>query len=84
MIGLLYYLVGPGEGLGRARELASQIAKTSPVSVHLGKQIVNALASHQPASALESIGGGLAALSSDGREGREAFIDKRTPSYTGN
>ena len=82
-IGLIDDLVGPGEGMDRARELASQIAQTSPVSVQLGKQIVNALASDQPASALESIGGGLAALSSDGREGREAFIGKRTASFTG-
>ena len=82
-IGLVDELVAQGEGLERARELAAQITKTSPVSVHLGKQIVNALASNQPASALESIGGGLAAMSSDGREGREAFIDKKAPSFTG-
>ena len=82
-IGLIDELVPAGEGLDRARELAALIGKVSPVSVHLGKQIVNSLASDQPASAMESIGGGLAALSSDGREGREAFIEKRTPSFKG-
>lgn len=82
-IGLIDDLVPAGEGLDRARELAGQIVKTSPVSVSLAKQIVNSLASNQPATALETIGGGLAALSADGREGKEAFIEKRTPSFTG-
>ena len=82
-IGLIDELVPAGAGMDKARELAVLIGKTSPVSVHLGKQIVNSLASDQPASALESIGGGLAALSSDGREGRESFIEKRPPSFKG-
>ena len=82
-IGLIDELVPAGEGMDKAREIAALIGKTSPVSVHLGKQIVNSLASGQPASALESIGGGLAALSSDGREGREAFLEKRSPSFKG-
>ena len=82
-IGLIDDLVPAGEGLDRARELAGQIVKTSPVSVSLAKQIVNSLASNQPATALETIGGGLAALSADGREGKEAFVEKRTPSFTG-
>ncbi|NNK57825.1 MAG: enoyl-CoA hydratase/isomerase family protein [Desulfofustis sp.] len=82
-IGLIDELVPAGEGLIRARELATLLDKTSPVSVQLGKQIVNSLASGQPASALESIGGGLAALSSDGREGKEAFVEKRSPAFKG-
>ena len=82
-IGLIDELVPAGEGLSRARSLAGQIAKTSPVSVSLGKQIVNSLASNQPATALESIAGGLAAQSSDGREGKDSFTQKRPPSFTG-
>ena len=82
-IGLLDELVPAGEGMEKARELVGLIGKASPVSVHLGKQIVNSQASGQPASALESIAGGLAALSSDGKEGREAFIEKRSPSFKG-
>lgn len=82
-IGLIDELVPAGQGLDRARELVSQISQTSPVSVSLSKQIVNGLISNQPATALESIGGGLAALSADGNEGKAAFIEKRTPSFTG-
>ena len=82
-IGLLDELVPAGEGMEKARELVALIGKVSPVSVHLGKQIVNGQASGQPASALESIAGGLAALSSDGKEGRDAFMEKRSPSFKG-
>ena len=82
-IGLIDELVTAGEGLERAREIGSLISQTSPVSVSLSKQVVNALTSNQPATALESIGGGLAALSADGREGRDSFLEKRTPSFSG-
>ena len=82
-IGLLDELVPTGEGMDKAREIAALTGKTSPVSLHLGKQIVNSLAAGEPASALESIAGGLAALSSDGREGREAFMEKRSPTFKG-
>jgi enoyl-CoA hydratase/carnithine racemase len=82
-IGLIDELVPAGHGLARARDLAEQIGRTSPVSIQLAKQIVNSLAAGQPASALESIGGGLAALSSDGREGRESFMARRAPSFKG-
>ena len=82
-IGLIDELVASGEGLARAREMGELIGATSPVSVSLGKQIVNSLASAQPASALESIAGGLAAQSQDGREGRDSFIEKRSASFTG-
>ena len=49
-IGLIDHLVPAGEGVDKARELISQIARTSPISVSLGKQIVNSLASNQPAT----------------------------------
>lgn len=82
-IGLIDELVVSGEGLDRARELGGLIGATSPVSVSLGKQIVNSLASAQPAGALESIAGGLAAHSQDGREGKNSFSEKRPASFSG-
>lgn len=82
-IGIIDELTAAGEGLERARDLAVQVAETSPVSVSLGKQIVNSLASGQPVTALESIAGGLAAQSADGREGKESFKQKRKPSFKG-
>ncbi|MFW2365154.1 MAG: enoyl-CoA hydratase/isomerase family protein [Desulforhopalus sp.] len=82
-IGLIDDLVPAGEGLDRARELAGQIVKASPVSLGLAKQIVNSLASNYSATALESIAGGLAAQSFDGREGKDSFTEKRPPTFTG-
>jgi len=82
-IGLIDELVPAGEGLARAREMAVQISEVSPVSVNLAKQVVNGLASGQSATALESIAGGLAAQSADGREGKNSFKEKRPPDFQG-
>jgi len=82
-IGLIDELVPAGEGLARAREMAVQISEVSPVSLNLAKQVVNGLASGQPATALESIAGGLAAQSADGREGKNSFKEKRPPDFQG-
>jgi enoyl-CoA hydratase len=81
--GLIDELVPAGEGLPRARELAAQIAAVSPVSVSLAKQVVNSLVSGQSAGALESIAGGLAAQSADGREGKKSFREKRSADFSG-
>ncbi len=82
-LGLIDELVPAGEGLDRAREIAAQIATTSPVAVSLGKQVVNSLAAHQSAAALESLASGLAAQTADGREGKQSFTEKRPPEFTG-
>lgn len=81
--GLIDELTEPGKGLEKAREMAAKIAENSAVSVSLGKQIVNSLASGQAATALESFAGGLAAQSADGREGKESFREKRSPAFSG-
>ena len=81
--GLIDELVESGKGVIRARELATQISERSPVAVSLAKQVINSLASDQPASALESIASGLAAQSADGAEGKRSFQEKRKPSFTG-
>lgn len=82
-IGLVDELVPAGQGKERARELADQIRKTSPVATGLAKQIVNSLTSGSSATALESISSGLAAQTSDGHEGKESFRAKRKPEFTG-
>jgi enoyl-CoA hydratase len=82
-IGLIDEVVAAGAGLARARELADQICTASPVALALAKQAVNALASGQPATALESMASGLAAQTDDGREGKTSFREKRAPSFSG-
>ena len=83
-LGLIDELVSMGEGMEIAENLAAQICRSSPVAVSLAKQVINGLASGQPVTALESLASGLASQSADGEEGRLSFIDKRTPSFTGN
>ena len=82
-IGLIDHETPAGQGLQYARELAAQMCETSPVSASLAKQVINSLASGNPATALESISSGLAAQTEDGREGRESFAAKRKPEFTG-
>jgi enoyl-CoA hydratase/carnithine racemase len=82
-IGLIDEVVPAGAGLERARELAAQICTASPVALSLAKQVINALASGQPATALESVASGLAAQTNDGHEGKTSFREKRPPSFSG-
>lgn len=82
-IGLIDEQVPAGQGMERAKELADQIGKTSPVATGLAKQIVNSLCSGNSATALESISSGLAAQTADGHEGKESFRAKRKPDFTG-
>ena len=82
-IGLINEVVPAGAGLERARELADQICTASPVALSLAKQVINALASGQPATALESMASGLAAQTQDGQEGKASFKEKRPPLFSG-
>lgn len=82
-IGLIDEQVPAGQGMERAKELAGQIRKSSPVATGLAKQVINSLTSGNSAAALESIASGLAAQTADGQEGKESFRTKRKPDFTG-
>lgn len=82
-MGLVDELVGQGEALSRARELALAIAGRGPVAVSITKQLVNAAEGEEDASAtFEALAGALAAFTRDGAEGVASFREKRPPRFT--
>jgi len=78
-LGLSHYLVGPGEALARAVELARGIAGNAPASNYM---MINALAriENMPMTEglfTESLATALTQTSEDARAGMQAFLDKR-------
>ncbi len=84
-IGLVEFLVDEGEHVEKAVELAERMARWSPVSLRLVKKSIRA-AMETPLSAGLEYEKELflaAFASDDGREGVEAFMEKRDPEFTG-
>lgn len=84
-IGLVDILVGEGEHLERAVELAGRMARWSPVSLRLAKDAIRAAFEIPLSEGLEYEKERFldAFASEDGREGVAAFVEKRKPEFTG-
>ncbi len=84
-IGLVNQVVPREELLVKAKELASKIASKSPAAVKLAKHAVNEGLEIDLRSAadLEASYFGLAIGTEDRREGTSAFLEKRSPNFTG-
>jgi enoyl-CoA hydratase len=84
-IGLVGHVVPDGTALARARELAERIARNGPLAVRNIKAAVLAADTvpEVEAWARESELGMEVMASQDAREGPRAFLEKRTPDYTG-
>ncbi len=84
-IGLVDRLVGEGEALEAAKELARQIAKNAPLAVRNAKTAMNIARNTDLASGIEHEGDLFALLfaTEDAKEGMAAFAERRKPEFKG-
>jgi enoyl-CoA hydratase/carnithine racemase len=84
-IGLVTSVVAADELIDRAREIAGQILAKGPLAVRLAKLVVRSGldADQRTGQVLERLAQALLYTSHDKPEGAAAFLEKRTPSFTG-
>lgn len=84
-VGLVNRLVAPGDALAAALDLASAVAANAPLSVRVGKQVVDAAPTWDPDEgfARQSELASPVLLSADAREGVAAYAEKREPVWSG-
>lgn len=82
-IGLVNRVVPDGEVRTRGRELAEQIAAGAPLVNRWHKKFIRRLEDPTPLSDAERAEAHDAFQTDDYREGREAFVEKRKPTFTG-
>lgn len=84
-LGLVNAVVEPGQALERALDLARRIAANAPLSVQVGKRVVDAAPTWAPEEgfARQSELASPVLLSEDAREGVAAYAEKRDPEWSG-
>lgn len=84
-LGLVNRITAPGKALAEAIDIAGRIAANAPLSVAVGKQLIDESPFWQPQEAFErqSVLASPVILSDDAREGVEAFAEGRDPVWTG-
>jgi enoyl-CoA hydratase/carnithine racemase len=82
--GLSHYLVGEGEGLAKALEIAKRIATNSPTTNFAVMQALPRIAESDPASgfALEALMSSIAQADPEAKARLRAFLEKRAPKAT--
>ncbi|MFP4329074.1 MAG: crotonase/enoyl-CoA hydratase family protein [Paracoccaceae bacterium] len=82
-LGLAHYAVGPGEALGKARDLAATIAGNAPMSNYFMVQALTRIGDMSRADGLfaESLAAALVQTTPDAEEGLRAFLEKRAPVF---
>jgi enoyl-CoA hydratase/carnithine racemase len=83
-IGLVNWIVPPGEVVSTALRIAERIAQNGPLAVTATKEIVR-MAMVSPSEAKERLGHwvGVVFNSRDAKEGARAFLEKRPPMWRG-
>lgn len=84
-VGLVNELVDPGAAATAAIALAERICRNSPTAVRACLAAVNALTAGDDAAGWTSTAGATAAIaeSEDAEEGIRAFLERRSPAWTG-
>jgi enoyl-CoA hydratase/carnithine racemase len=82
-LGLVDEVVVTGDGMVRARALATTMAQRAPVALQTAKLLINAAEGEEGSIAIETLAGALAAGTADAREGVTAFKEKRKPTFEG-
>ncbi|MEZ5810620.1 MAG: crotonase/enoyl-CoA hydratase family protein [Rhizobiaceae bacterium] len=82
-LGLAHYVVGQGEAIARAAELARGIAANAPLSNFIMIQALSRIEdmSKQDGFFTESLCAAITQTSPDAREGLAAFLEKRSPNF---
>jgi len=83
--GLADEIAPDGEALTRAKDWAARLARLPPNAVRMSKQSVNAAANalHHATTFMDLDQYALATTSEDYKEAIKAFLEKRTPKFTG-
>ncbi len=79
--GLVDKVVAKGESHAAAVSMAEAIANRSPLATRLTKLMINMAEGEETEAAIETLGGYIAAGSSDLAKGLDAFRNKRKPSF---
>ena len=80
-IGLSHYLVGPGEGLAKAIELAKRIAGNAPLTNFAATQVLPRIGEIDPAGGyvMEALMAAIAQGDDEAKARLKAFLEKRGP-----
>ena len=84
LIGLTQYLVGEGEGLAKAMELAQRIAGNAPFTNFAVMHMLPRIAKSDPAAgfATEALTSAIAQGEAEAKARLKAFLEKRAPKVT--